>query len=56
MIFKAGGKTSFNFSSIGEMSNKTRSVELRKKGEWNYGYKESEITLIYGKIGRVKLR
>lgn len=56
MIFKERGKTSFNFSSIGEMLFKTGRVELRKKGERNYGYKESEITLIYGKTGRVKLR
>lgn len=56
MIFKARGKTVFDFSSIGEMSFKTGRVELRKKRERNYGYKESEITLIYGKSGRVKLR
>lgn len=37
MIFKAKGKTVFNFSSIGEIFSKTGGVELRKKGEWNYG-------------------
>ena len=56
MIFKAKGKTQFFFSSAGEISIKTGRVELRKKGEWNYGTKESGITLNTLKIGRVDLR